>query len=399
VGLSGGIMRTGPRSNTRRWRSRSDRSGSGAPIGPSSVTADSHTAALAGLESHLRTRGGCRLPAVRHGPVGGVAYPEPAAMAGGGRARGVLVMWGVGVMVHIEDSKLRALRSPWRLMQLRVRARRHPDRGAWRATVLTACSAAVVILVSAGVSAAFELNQVRTTHYGWLNNRCGSGNETPGDCISTKGQTESFRANISSDGSFEHPTTLAVSAQCLHGRRACPLTRSGYLRSGDLVFIPDLGWFRVEDTCGACEAGQSNEGAIALWTATAAGTGIQPGQLDQRRPTVHVFHPKEPIPDALKTLKANPDVWQPLIWTNARYMTGANAPSLFVDLHLKRLPASAPARSSTPAEALAPPQDATRPAEPTRPQVESRPPDPARPQEAETADGSAAVDWLLNGRR
>jgi hypothetical protein len=385
-------MRTGPRSNTRRWRSRSDRSESG-------VTADSHSAALAGLESHLRTRGGCRLPAVRHGPVGGVAHPEPAAMAGGVQARGVLVMWGVGVMVHIEDSKLRALRSFWRLMQFRARARRHPDRGAWLATVLSACSAAVVILVSAGVSAAFELNQVRTTHYGWLNNRCGSGNETPGDCISTKGQTQTFRANISSDGSFEHPTTLAVSAQCLHGRRACPLTRSGYLRSGDLVFIPDLGWFRVEDTCGACEAGQSNEGAIALWTATAAGTGIQPGQLDQRRPTVHVFHPKEPIPDALKSLKANPDVWQPSIWTNARYMTGANAPSLFVDLHLKRIPASAPARSSTPAEALAPPQDATRPAEPTRSQVEPRPPDPAHPQEAETADGSAAVDWLLNGRR
>jgi hypothetical protein len=362
VGHSGGIMRTGPRSNTRRWRSRSDRSESGAATGPSSVAADSHTAALAGFKSHLCTRGGRRLPAVRRGPVGGATYPDPAAMLG-------------------------------------ARARRHTDRGAWLATVLSACAAAVVILVSAGVSAAFELNQVRTTHYGWLNNRCGSGNETPGDCISTKGQTESFRANISSDGSFEHPTTLAVSAQCLHGRRACPLTRSGYLRSGDLVFIPELGWFRVEDTCGACEAGQSNEGAIALWTATASGTGIQPDQLDQRRPTVHVFHPKEQIPDALKKLKANPDVWQPLIWTNARYMTGANAPSLFVDLHLKRIPASAPARSSTPAEAIAPPQDATRPAEPTRSQVEPRPQDPARPQEAETADGSAAVDWLLNGRR
>jgi hypothetical protein len=52
VGHSGGIMRTGPRRNTPRWRSRSDRSGSGAPIGPSSVPADSHTAALAGLESN-----------------------------------------------------------------------------------------------------------------------------------------------------------------------------------------------------------------------------------------------------------------------------------------------------------------------------------------------------------
>jgi|ERR1700687_1442822 len=75
-----------------------------------------------------------------------------------------------------------------------------------RTTFLSTCSTALVILVSAGVSAAFELNQVRTTHYGWLNNRCGSGNEMPGDCISTKGQTESFRANISSDGGFEHPT-------------------------------------------------------------------------------------------------------------------------------------------------------------------------------------------------
>jgi hypothetical protein len=290
-----------------------------------------------------------------------------------------------------------------------------------RTTLLSTWSTALVILLSAGVSAAFELNQVRTTHYGWLNNSCGSGNAMPGDCISTKGQTQSFRANISSDGSFEHPTTLAVSAQCLQGRRACP--SSGYLRSGDLVFVPDLGWFRVEDTCGACEAGQSKAGAIALWTATASGTGIQLSQLDQRRPTIQVFHPKEPIPDALKRLKANPDIWQPLVWTDVQSMTGANATSLFVDLRLKQLPASAPARSAMPAGTTARPPDATRPtervgalpghppvlpdplagqgrSEPTRPQVlESRPQDPARSEEAETTDGSAAVDWLLKGRR
>jgi hypothetical protein len=258
-----------------------------------------------------------------------------------------------------------------------------------RTMVLSACSTAVVILVSAGTSAAFELNQVRTTHYGWLNNRCGSGNAMPGDCISTRGQTQSFRANISSDGSFEHPTTLAVPAHCLHGRLTCPITRSGYLRSGDLVFVPDLGWFRVEDTCGTCEAG-----AIDFWTATASGTGLPPGQLD-----IQVFHPQEPIPDALKSLRANPGVWRPLVWTSVQYMTGANATSLFVDLHLKRIPASAPARGATPAETSARPQDATRPAEPTRPVLQPRPQDPTRPQEAEAPDGSAAVDWLLKGRR
>jgi len=250
--------------------------------------------------------------------------------------------------------------------------------------VLSACSAAVVILVSAGGSASFELNQVRTTPYGWLENSCGSGNAMPGDCISTKGQAQRFRANISSDGSFEHPTTLAVAAQCLQGRRACPITRSGYLRSGDLVFVPDLGWFRVEDTCGACEAGQANAGAIALWTATASGTGIQLSQLDQRRPTIQVFHPKEPIPDALKRLKANPEVWQPFVWTDLRHMTGANATSLFVDRHLKGIPASAPARSATPAKATArgalpghlpelpDPLAARGRSEPTRPQAGAR---------------------------
>jgi hypothetical protein len=215
----------------------------------------------------------------------------------------------------------------------------------------------------------------------------------PGDCISTKGQTLSFRANISSDGSFEHPTTLAVPAHCLHGRRECPITRSGYLRSGDLVFVPDLGWFRVEDTCGTCEAG-----AIAFWTATASGTGLQPGQLDQSRPTIQVFHPQEPIPEALKRSRANPNVWRPSVWTSVQSMTGANATSLFVDLHLKRIPASAPARSATPVETSASPQDVTRPAEPTRP-VQPRPQNPTRPQEAEAPDGSAAVDWLLKGRR
>jgi hypothetical protein len=289
-----------------------------------------------------------------------------------------------------------------------------------RTAVLSAYSTAVVILVSAGLSAAFELNQVRTTHYGWLNNSCGSGNAMPGDCISTKGQTQSFRANISSDGSFEHPTTLAVSAQCLQGRRACP--SSGYLRSGDLVFVPDLGWFRVEDTCGACAAGQSNAGAIALWTATASWTGIQRAQLDQRRRTIQVFHPSEPIPEALKSLRANLDVWRPSVWTDLQHMTAANATSLFVDLHLKWSPTSAPAGSATPAEPTVRPQDATRPtervgalpghlpvlpdplaglgrSEPTRLEVQPRLQDPARPQEAETTDGSAAVDWLLKGRR
>jgi hypothetical protein len=44
-------------------------------------------------------------------------------------------------------------------------------------------------------------------------------------------------------------------------------------------------------------------------------------------------------------------------------MTGANATSLFVDLHLKRIPASAPARSATPAKTTARPRDATRPTE------------------------------------
>ena len=268
-----------------------------------------------------------------------------------------------------------------------------------RTTLLSVCSTAIVLLVSAGLSAAFELTQVRTTHYGWLNNSCE--NDLPGDCIATKGQTQHpqhFRANISSDGSFEHPTTLAVAASCLQGRRGCPTTRSGYLRSGDLVFVTDLGWFRVEDTCGACEAGQSIAGAIALWTATASGTGIRPSQLDQRRPTIQVFHPKEPIPDALKKLKANPDVWQPLLWTDVQSMTRTRAASLFVDLQLKWITAPAPARGAPPAATTARPQNATEPAEPTRRRVQPRPQDPA-PQEAETTDGSAAVDWLLNRRR
>ena len=230
-----------------------------------------------------------------------------------------------------------------------------------RTTRLIVCSTAMVILLSGGLSAAFELTQVRTTHYGWLNNSCE--NDLPGDCIATKGQTQHFRANISSDGSFEHPTTLAVAASCLQGWRGCPTTRSGYLRSGDLVFVPDLGWFRVEDTCGACEAGRANAGAIALWTGTASATGIQPGQLEQRRPTIQVFHPEEPIPDALKRLKANPEVWQPLVWTDPRHMTGANATSLFVDRQLKRIPASAAARSATPPKTTARPRDATRPTE------------------------------------
>ena len=44
-------------------------------------------------------------------------------------------------------------------------------------------------------------------------------------------------------------------------------------------------------------------------------------------------------------------------------MTDANATSLFVDRHLKRIPASAAARSATPAKTTARPRDATRPTE------------------------------------
>src|ERR1700730_15722606 len=84
---------------------------------------------------------------------------------------------------------------------------------------------------------------------------------------------------------------------------------------------------------------------------------------------------------------------------NAPYMPGASAPSLVVDRHLRQIPASVPARSATPAETTARRQDATRPVDRTRPPVQPRPQDPARPQEAETTDGSAAVDWLLNGRQ
>jgi hypothetical protein len=87
-----------------------------------------------------------------------------------------------------------------------------------------------------------------------------------------------------------------------------------------------------------------------------------------------------------------------LIWTDVQSMTRARAASLFVDLQLKWITAPAPARGAPPAATTARPQNATEPAEPTRRQVQPRPQDPAA-QEAETTDGSAAVDWLLNRRR
>jgi len=62
------------------------------------------------------------------------------------------------------------------------------------------------------------------------------------------------------------------------------------------------------------------------------------------------------------------------------------------------LPDEPNAIQAPPAATTARPQNATEPAEPTRRRVQPRPQDPA-PQEAETTDGSAAVDWLLNRRR
>jgi hypothetical protein len=185
-------------------------------------------------------------------------------------------------------------------------------------------------LIAVGSAQAIQLTGVQQTIYGW--------NDNPGDSIGPNqtGSTTVNRANISSDGgSFLNPTSLAVAYSCLNpgqpdtksippGSTVCPTTNTGYLQSGDLVFIPNLGWFRVEDQCGACAPGGINEGAVDVWTATASATGSQPNVVKGVR-DIQVFHPSEipNIPASLKAMKANPGIWQSLVWTDEDHMKKA----------------------------------------------------------------------------
>jgi hypothetical protein len=210
-----------------------------------------------------------------------------------------------------------------------------------RTAVAPACLLIAAVLSNANSAFAFDLATISNSHYGWTDNSCGHLN-VPGDCIATKGLTGKNRANISSDGSFNHPTSLAVAYPCLipgkaspktHGSTICPTTNTDYLQKGDLVFIPDLGWFIVEDWCGACDPGEVNEGKVDVWVATAEAPGFPKLGIDGTR-DIQVFHPGEPIPASLMTAKANLDIWQALRWTDEDHMVSANADSLFIDLQL-----------------------------------------------------------------
>ncbi len=89
-------------------------------------------------------------------------------------------------------------------------------------------------------------------------------------------------------GTYDDPTTLAVSERWFHRGDA-----EGYFRSGDLVRLEGRGWWRVEDICGAC----SVRGGVDQWTGDTRPS--QQARLD-RIYNFDVFHPHETIPSTIR---------------------------------------------------------------------------------------------------
>jgi hypothetical protein len=129
--------------------------------------------------------------------------------------------------------------------------------------------------------AAGESGRVYATAYGARDN------DPPGDQIARPGLDGARRATLA-DGSYERPTTLAVSRQWLYGGG----DEQGYFVEGDRVHLNGHGWYRVEDYCGACNRRRS----IDRWTGDTTA-------LQQRAATgmvnFQVFHPGEPVPRTL----------------------------------------------------------------------------------------------------
>lgn len=132
---------------------------------------------------------------------------------------------------------------------------------------------------------------------------------------------------MSSDGAFTHPTTLARPVEWFESGDPAPGIQQGYFSGGDFVFMQQLGWFRMEDTCGAC----LSKGSIDIWTA-AADYPAESEMLSINDRLVWVFHPDDDIPQDLLDSKADPSIWQAKLWIDAAHrLRNAEGQSLFLD--------------------------------------------------------------------
>jgi hypothetical protein len=190
---------------------------------------------------------------------------------------------------------------------------------------------------TATVQAALLDPQRRTTSYNYGDNDPMFSDEIAGQPGSgtTSGTN---RANLSLDGSFASPTTLAVGQDWFDGGGP-----SGYYKEGDLAYITELGWFRVEDTCANCL--NADLLSVDVWAASATQDEIN--ALDNMRlRDVFVFHPSDTIRQDLLGAKADPAFWQTALWTDAAHRiadSNLGQPArLFVDGQLQA-PLSVPA--------------------------------------------------------
>ena len=114
---------------------------------------------------------------------------------------------------------------------------------------LAACSLPALASAQDAGSCALE-GKFFVTAYGHADN-----DPAHSDQIATDGHATGrpYRAYLSTSNSYDDPSTLAVNGSLLAG--------AGDLQEGDMVLIEDLGWFRVEDYCGACTSNW-----VDVWT-------------------------------------------------------------------------------------------------------------------------------------
>lgn len=173
------------------------------------------------------------------------------------------------------------------------------------------------------------------TAYTWADN-------TPaGDAIASLGLNNDYRARISTNNSYDNPTTLAAHA-------------GGLFQPGARVLISGLGWFLVEDTCGGCvdtpPAASDTEASatpnVDMWIGYAS---VAEAEAVTAFRVVEVWQPTElgSIPADRKSQMAGPE-WQAATWTNASHRPSSSA-TLYIDGRVPAVPYYTSA-SSTPPE-------------------------------------------------
>jgi hypothetical protein len=192
-------------------------------------------------------------------------------------------------------------------------------------------------LVASTSRAYTKFDRYFVTAYTWADN------SPSGDAIAKPGLNADYRARISTNNSYDNPSSLAV-------------TSGGLFQPGARVLISGLGWFIVEDTCSGCTdtppASSDTEATAApnvdMWIGY--GSGSEASDVTTFR-IVEVWQPGElsSIPADKKAQIAGPD-WKAATWTDAAHRPSSTA-TLYINGKVPAVPYyEATSSSSSPPE-------------------------------------------------